>query len=575
LARSSARRAPGATLLAISLALLFSRGAAAISIIEPPARDKIERTANDAFWKRDYTSAKNSVETLLQDKTLPAAYRARCLVNLSICEAQLDDWTQARKDAAAAAKLADSGSLTAADADMIEARCLLLADKVEPSKMLYKKAIAALTAIQGPWSTDLAPFYEGLAGCYMHEKDYKNAEITYKKVAQLDLLKYGPDDTHFAWSLLSLGSAAKHLNNEQLNSELYKKVFWNFRHQNELRIIEENKDLPEQDKMIATLRQHLYGNKGAYNNREVGLTIIKDGIPADVYSKPIVREKTFTNWFKERVGRERAPGLAFFDPTKPLKGIIVTVHGLGLHGGAFAPFAERVQHEGYGIVSFDVRGFGSYRNDEVYQQLNLQASVRDISGVLSSLRADYDNCPLILLGESMGGAIVLRVAAEHPELVDAVISSVPSGSRYKGRKTAFKVGFNFLKHRHAQFDIGSSIVSQATDNADLRDMWEGDPNVRLKLSPAELLNFQKFMGENVKAVTSITKTPVIIYQGYSDNLVKPMGTLAIYQAIPNKDKDMIFLGRAEHLIFEEGQTDPIVLHNVVEWMNRHLPQKGK
>ncbi|MBU6452397.1 MAG: alpha/beta fold hydrolase [Cyanobacteria bacterium REEB67] len=568
-------RASGATFLAVALTLLTDHATVAISIIEPPPRIKIESTANEAFWKRDYNSAKNSVEVLLQDKSLPAAYRARCLVNLSICEAQLDDWTQARKDAAEAAKLADSGSLTAADAAMIEARCLLLADKVEQAKTMYEKAISTIVRLQGPWSTDLAPFYEGLAGCFVYEKNYSKAETAYQKVAQLDLLKYGPDDTHFAWSLLSLGSVAKDLKNEQLNIELYKKVFWNFRHQNELRIIDEYKDLPDQDKLIATLRQHLYGNKGAYNDREVGLSIIKEGIPADAYNKPIVREKTFDNWFKERVGRERAPGLAFFDPTKPLKGIIVTVHGLGLHGGAFAPFAERVQHEGYGIVSFDVRGFGSYRNDEVYQQLNLQASVKDISRVLSSLRADYDNCPLILLGESMGGAIVLRVAAEHPELVDAVISSVPSGSRYKGRKTAFRVGFNFLKHRHRQFDIGSSIVSQATDNADLRDMWEGDPNVRLKLSPAELLNFQKFMGENVKAAANITKTPVIIYQGYSDNLVKPMGTLAIYQAIPNKDKDMIFLGRAEHLIFEEGQTDPIVLHNVVEWMNRHLPPKGK
>ncbi|MFK5047763.1 hypothetical protein ACI4CD_29070, partial [Klebsiella pneumoniae] len=61
----------------------------------------------------------------------------------------------------------------------------------------------------------------------------------------------------------------------------------------------------------------------------------------------------------------------------------------------------------------------------------------------------------------------------------------------------------------------------------------------------------------------------IIFQGYSDNLVKPMGTLAIYQAIPNKDKDMIFIGRAEHLIFEEGQFDEIIFRGVLEWISRH------
>jgi esterase/lipase len=100
-------------------------------------------------------------------------------------------------------------------------------------------------------------------------------------------------------------------------------------------------------------------------------------------------------------------------------------------------------------------------------------------------------------------------------------------------------------------------------------MWEGDSQMRMKLSPSELLNFQNFMGNNVKAAAKITNTPVIIFQGYSDNLVKPMGTLAIYQAIPNKDKNMVFIGRAEHLIFEEGQFDDIIFKGVLEWITRH------
>ncbi len=215
------------------------------------------------------------------------------------------------------------------------------------------------------------------------------------------------------------------------------------------------------------------------------------------------------------------------------------------------------------------RGFGSYRNDEVLQQLDLQASIADITRIFTELRIDYPNTPIVLLGESMGGAIVLRIAAESPHLVHAVISSVPSGSRYQAKKTAFKVGLKFLNHEHEQFDIGTAVVEQATADADLRDMWEGDSQMRMKLSPSELLNFQNFMGNNVKAAAKITDTPVIIFQGYSDNLVKPMGTIAIYQAITNKDKDMIFIGRAEHLIFEEGQFDDVIFKGVLEWITRH------
>ena len=180
------------------------------------------------------------------------------------------------------------------------------------------------------------------------------------------------------------------------------RVFWNFRRQNQLRILAEHKDDADQERLAAHLQLQAYGDTGAYNNREMGLAYVKDGIPASAYDKPFIREKTFANWFKERVGRERAPGLATFDPNVPLKAVIVTVHGLGLHGGAFTPFADKVQHDGFGVISFDVRGFGSYRNDEVFQQLDLQASVADIKRVLASLRADYAHTPLILLGRIDG-----------------------------------------------------------------------------------------------------------------------------------------------------------------------------
>lgn len=529
-----------------------------------------ESAANDAFWKRDFKSAKELVTKILANPELSTQAKARCFVNRAICEAQMDEWEQARKDSAEGMKLAAPKSLTEADGAMIQARVFLLDDKTDKARVMYEKAIENISALQTAWSTDLAPFYEGLAACYLIDKNYEQAERYYKLVAQLDMLKYGPDDTHVAWSLMSLAGVERRLNRPDLAEIFFKKVFWNFRHQNEERILAERKDLPNQEEIAKTLQHHMYGSVGGYKNQQCGVEQVKAGIPADVLAaKPIIRAKTFDNWFKERVGREKAPGLAFFDPTQPLKGLIVTVHGLGLYSGAYQAFGERIQKEGYGLISFDVRGFGSYRNDEVTQKLDLQAAVADIERILREMRSDYPEIPIVLLGESMGGAIALRIASESPNLIDAVVSSVPSGSRYQAKKTAFKVALKFLNQKHEQFDVGTAVVEQATADMDLRDMWEGDSQMRMKLSPSELVNFQSFMGDNVKAAAKINKTPVIIFQGFSDNLVKPMGTLAIYQAIPTKDKDMIFIGRAEHLIFEQGQFDEIVFRGLLEWINRH------
>ncbi|HEY9733238.1 MAG TPA: alpha/beta fold hydrolase [Drouetiella sp.] len=532
--------------------------------------NEAKQKANSAFWSRDYKTAKAEVNKILEDAKLDANAKARCLVNRAICESQLDEWEEAKTDSAEAFRLAPEKSLTFADACAIQARVLLMDGKIDKAREMYLRGLSYPISQETQWGPDLAPVYEGLAACHLLEKKYELAEGYYKNVAQLDLLKYGPDDTHVAWALMSLAGVERKLGKIELADKLYKKVFWNFRHQNELRIIEENKSAPNQEEMIATLRRHLYGTHGAYNNREIGLDFLKADIPEKVLNAPPnLREKTFDNWFKERIGREKAPGLAFFNPLVPLKGLIVTVHGLGLYSGAYTAFGERIQKEGFGVVSFDVRGFGSYRNDEVTQKLDLHLAITDMQRILTEMRADYPDVPIVLLGESMGGAIVLRIASESPKLVDAVISSVPSGSRYQSHKTAFKVALKFLNNKHGQFDVGKGVVEQATVDADLRDMWEGDSQMRMKLSPAELVNFQNFMGENIKAAGKITKTPVIIFQGFSDNLVKPMGTLAIYQAIPTKDKDMIFIGRAEHLIFEEGQFDEVIFRGVLEWITRH------
>lgn len=527
--------------------------------------------ANTAFWSRDYNRASELLTSLLANHAGAKEGKARLLLNLAMCQMQLDDLETARGNAESAIKLVDQNSVISAQALAIRAHWLLTESKFSQAAADYKQCIAIVEKLQGPWSVELAQFYEGLAACYLGDNKPVEASAAYKKVSQLDLLNSGPDGPHFAWSLLSLSNIEGRLGHSPVADMLFKKVFWNFRKQNEERILGEYKGVMPDDQLVQLLRPQLYGNTGAFENGKQGLDYIKTDIPADAYAKVAPRQHLFDHWVRERVGRERAPGLAFFNPTKKLRGLIITVHGLGLHGGSFTPFAREIVKEGFGVVSFDVRGFGSYRNDEVYQRVDLPAAITDLRRIIRELRADYADVPFILLGESMGGAIVLRIAALAPELVDAVISSVPSGSRFHDTSTSIAVALKLLKDKNEQFDIGSHIIAQATAKPHLRDMWEGDPSARLKISPAELINFNDFMNDNTKFAQQITKTPVIIFQGYSDNLVKPMGSLAIYQAIATKDKDMVFLGRAEHLIFEAGQTHPDVMKAVVAWIENHLP----
>jgi alpha-beta hydrolase superfamily lysophospholipase len=78
---------------------------------------------------------------------------------------------------------------------------------------------------------------------------------------------------------------------------------------------------------------------------------------------------------------------------------------------------------------------------------------------------------------------------------------------------------------------------------------------------------------NIHYAKQIDATPVIIFQGVSDMLVKPKATYDLFGAIKVKDKSFVMVGNAEHLIFEEGCFTPAVLKGLVAWMESHLTQQ--
>jgi alpha-beta hydrolase superfamily lysophospholipase len=540
----------------------------------------LKDAANRLFWQHKYAEAQAQLLKIPPSQRL--GKEPRFLINLAICESQMDNWVKAEDLAKRALKLLQSqqgaSNLDISDAESTLAHCLVVEGDVEKARDHFQASLTAAEKALGEWNTDVAPIYEGLAACDYVQKKYVEAEPLYRKVAVLDFLKFGPDEPHLGWSFLFLSDIYWKLGKHDLAEELYKKVFWNFRKQNEDRALKklavELQKSGESDQLNSfkpKLETLMYGTTGAIKNQNCGIDWLKKQIPEDATGQAC-RLRDFNNWFRDRSGREESPGRVILDPRMPLRCWLICIHGLSLNHDAYDAFAEEICKQGIGVISFDVRGFGSYRNDPAYQRIDFDDIISDIKTILAHLRPDYPQVPLYVLGESMGGAIALRIGAVAPDLVDAVVSSVPAGRRFAAGKTDLSVAYHWLTNKHKQFDIGTRIVDRATKKPSLRAEWADDPETRLKLSASELLKFNHFMSENVKYMHFITKTPVLIYQGYSDKLVKPTGTFALYRAISVKDKDLVIVGHAEHLIFEEDQFDPIVVHGLVGWINEHLSE---
>lgn len=266
------------------------------------------------------------------------------------------------------------------------------------------------------------------------------------------------------------------------------------------------------------------------------------------------------------------PARSWIDNSSAPKMVLMCVHGLGLNSDSYDDFARRVATQGVAVYAMDVRGFGEWQKDKGHTKLNFPQAIDDVASMLKYVREKNPGLPVFLLGESMGGAIALRATALHGDLMTGTVSSVPANERFQQKTTDVKVALHALEGLKKKFDEGQQVIDQATKNPMEREGWKTDPLDRLNFSPVDLLQFQLFCNENHEDAKLITKTPVCVFQGGSDTLIKPQGTEHLFSQIAVKDKIMIVLGYSEHLMFEETQyMDPRqAIDHLMAWLNDHV-----
>ena len=553
---------------------------------------ELKAYANAAFWNDLYCQAQAAIAELIKRENCtekkPNHECFEVLLNAAICDLQLGNLKQAKsrlKTILPLVKGTDSSlGMDDPDCQFFIAECEYRDGDYKRSIELYKNALALYRKRLPALSPDLAPSLEGLAGCYYRKRQYDLVEPLYRELAKIDLVTRGPNDLRYAWSLMNLSDISHKLCRESDRKAFFESAVFIFRKVNEDRIMatiaeKQQKSAKGEAELVSvesTLSHSIFGRSAAFATEAKTKTIKLLGAESLTADPSTLKKRPFDfyNWRFKRSQKVDAPGFVIVDPTVPLKGLIICVHGLGLHHRSYEDFGNRISKLGYGIVSFDMRGFGQYKDEKGYDQVDLGGCVEDLVGMVKLFKRDYPTTPLFMLGESMGGAIALQCAVKCQTDLDGLISSVPSGSRYKSKKTAVRVGFNLLKHRNQQFDIGDKVVNQATQDEALRKEWKDDPSARMNLSATELIKFQHFMNQNERLAKELKSMPVLIFQGYGDKLVKPEGTLALYNALGTRYKNLVLIGHQEHLIFEEAQCPEEVMDGLIGWLNNHSKQKS-
>lgn len=302
------------------------------------------------------------------------------------------------------------------------------------------------------------------------------------------------------------------------------------------------------------------------------LSTLSLGQPASAAPRVTTTTRTTSTTVTKRVpvwaAKLKVPYRSWLPLNQP-KEVLLCVHGLGFSSASFSEFGRSMAGRGFAVYAVDVRGFGQWAKRKGQDTVDFEACLLDIEQALKSLRKAYPGVPVFMVGESMGGAIAMAATARHPELVDGLVSSVPSSDRY------FKIGGEIIVGAHYLEDpdkkIDPEIIDKISTDERMRAQMESNSMNRLKLSPKELKQFETFMKSNFDNAHLIEKPPVLMLAGFKDKLVKPEGTIELFNALSTQDKLLMIIGDGEHLLLEENQ----LTNQLAQMLNVWITDEGR
>src|SRR5512134_2268340 len=133
------------------------------------------------------------------------------------------------------------------------------------------------------------------------------------------------------------------------------------------------------------------------------------------------REPTWQEGFEETPG-----GRLYWQAWSPARprAALLLVHGLAEHSGRYAHVARRFAAAGYASVALDYRGHGRSPGPRVHVD-SFDSWCDDVSAGLALVRRLHPGLPLVPVGHSQGGLLVLLQALRDPDARPCTVVSSP------------------------------------------------------------------------------------------------------------------------------------------------------
>ncbi|MCC6920647.1 MAG: lysophospholipase [Alphaproteobacteria bacterium] len=231
------------------------------------------------------------------------------------------------------------------------------------------------------------------------------------------------------------------------------------------------------------------------------------------------------------------------------RAVIVAFHGMNDYAGFIREPAAYWQGEGISTYALDQRGFGRSPNRGLWA--GDDAMTGDARDFIARVRAENPGKPLYLLGESMGGAVVMATLA-RPDAphADGVILVAPAVWGWSTMNFWYRSALWVVAHTLPWKRVtGSGLSIQPSDNIEaLRDLGR-DPLVIKPTRTDAVYGLVGLMDEAILNASRV-KAPVLLLYGQNDQIVPRWPIQKLVEAM-NPAPRIVLYPRGYHLLMRD------------------------
>ncbi|MCR4441653.1 MAG: alpha/beta fold hydrolase [Peptococcaceae bacterium] len=206
------------------------------------------------------------------------------------------------------------------------------------------------------------------------------------------------------------------------------------------------------------------------------------------------------------------------------------VHGFTGSPGDMRILGEHLRDKGYGVSGILLPGHGTSPRE--LNKTGWQEWYGAVEAEYLRIKKEYGGVPVVPMGLSMGGTLVLRLACRH-QAEGVVAFSAPVFLADSRAYEPVKSGMEYYPKNKTPQELA-------------RDEAEG--RFSYGVIPMKAFSSLMLLIEAIKEELALISAPALLFQSRADAAVKPESASFLYEHIGSKKKKLVWLEKSGHVV---------------------------